>query len=168
MNRFEKRKLKKNIYKHGNTILYVTIFAMASVITIAAANNRTEDIAYIDESKLVEAAKESVEMKNSATRKVAVAETDTEVTTVYVEPSTQVSPETESDSQPMTKMGKKIKIVADTLKVRAEASVDSDMLGMVDMDQVFNVISVQGDWIQINYNGSYGYISAEFAEYIEE
>ena len=41
------------------------------------------------------------------------------------------------------------------------------MLGMVDMDDVFEVVSQTGDWIEINYNGNTGYISAEFVETVE-
>ena len=172
MNRFEKRKLKTNLYKHGNAIMYVTIFVMASVITIAAAMNRTDDVMYIDETQLADVQKESVEIKNSSTNKVSSVETGTETTTkVITEPETterQTKKQQTTESRTEQTTGTKIRVTADTLKVRAEASQDSEMLGMVDMDSVFDVISQRGEWIEINYNGMTGYINSEFTEFVEE
>lgn len=172
MNRFEKRKLKTNLYKHGNAIMYVTIFVMASVITIAAAMNRTDDVMYVDETKIAEAPRESVEIKNSSMNKVSSMETGAEMTTKTIaEPETterQTKKQQTTESRTEQTTGTKIRVTADTLKVRAEASQDSEMLGMVDMDSVFDVISQRGEWIEINYNGMTGYINSEFTEFVEE
>lgn len=173
MNTFEKRKLKTNLYKHGNTIMYITIFVMASVITIAAAMNRTDEVMYVDETKLAEVPRESVEIKNSSTNKVSSMETDTKVVTEQKATETQTTQSQTKEPQ-TTELrteqttGTKIRVTADTLKVRAEASQDSEMLGMVDMDSVFDVISQRGEWIEINYNGMTGYINSEFTEFVEE
>ena len=51
MNGYEKRKLKAMVYRHGNTIMYVAIFMIATVITIAAASNRIDKVAFVDESQ---------------------------------------------------------------------------------------------------------------------
>ena len=173
MNRFEKRKLKTNLYKHGNTIMYITIFVMASVITIAAAMNRTDDVMYVDETKIAEVPRESVEIKNSSTNKVSSMETNTKAVTEQKTTQTQTTqsqtkePQTTEPRRSQT-TDTKIRVTADTLKVRAEASQDSEMLGMVDMDSVFDVISQKGEWIEINYNGNRGYINSEFTEFTED
>lgn len=170
MNRFEKRKLKRNLYKHGNAIMYVTIFALASFITIAAAANRTDKVVYVDESSLISAEQESVAFNNTESNKVAStdaeAKTIKESNTQPAETDTTVQQESaQTQTEPIASA--KVKVTADTLKVRAQASQDSDMLGMVDMDDVFEVVSQTGDWIEINYNGNTGYISAEFVETVE-
>ncbi len=151
MNRFEKRKLKANLYKHGNTIMYVTIFVMASLITIAAAVNRTGKVDYIDESMIASTEKESVALKNSNTNKVAATETNASTTEAPIEETTQ--PQT-TELQTESVSVAKLKVTADTLKVRAQASQESEMIGMVDRDQIFDVISQNGEWIEINYNGN--------------
>lgn len=165
MNRFEKRKLKTNLYKHGNTIMYVVIFAMASLITIAAAANRTGKIEYVDESLIASTEKESLAVKNSSTNKVASTETNAQATTEAVTEEATQPQTTESPTEPVSVI--QVRVIADTLIVRSQASQDSDMIGMVDMDQVFDVISQNGDWIEINYNGTTGYISSEFTEVVE-
>lgn len=35
---------------------------------------------------------------------------------------------------------------------------------MVDQDEVFEVISQQGDWVEINYNGNNGFVKSEYVE----
>lgn len=173
MNRFEKRRLKRNIYKHGNAIMYIGIFVMASVITIAAAANRTDKIAYIDDTQIASTAKESVNIKNSDNQKVALAETGTEQNTTMQNTSAEniTTPQTtEPDTTPQVNepaASAKIRITADSLNIRAEASKDSEPVGSAVQGQEFEVISHQGDWIKIDFGGMQGYISAEFAEVVE-
>jgi hypothetical protein len=156
--------------------MYITIFVMASIITIVAATNRTDKILYVDESAIASTEKESVAVTNSNTDKVAssetnsrendsIAETENTATEQTTEPETTQEQTTEAATEPVS--ATQIKITADTLKVRAEASQDAEMIGLVDMDDVFDVISQNGEWVEINYNGSTGYISAEFTEIIE-
>lgn len=176
MNRFEKRKLKANLYRHGNTIMYVVIFVMASLITIAAAANRTENIVYVDESTL--ASSESVEIKNSSTDKVAATETGEETVTetgeekttengerAATEPETTQQMESEPQTEPVSVT--KVKVTADTLIVRTEPSAESDMIGTINMDDVYEVVSQTGEWIEINYDGNKGYINSQFTEIAE-
>lgn len=170
MNRFEKRKLKRNIYKHGNTIMYTAIFVMASVITIAAAANRTDKIAYVDESQMVSTAKESVDMKNSENPKVAATETSTEETTEQVTTAVQETETTEAENTTEAEtqeVVKRVKITADSLNVRSEASTESEAIGSAMMDQEFEVVSQSSDWIQIKFDDKNGFIKAEFAEFVE-
>lgn len=166
MNRYERRKLKANIYRHGNAIMYGIIFVIAGIITIAAALNRTDKIAYVDESKLASTQRESVAIKNSTTQKVAVSETDAQTTAKAVETMTEPEVTQETETQTEQVAGMRIRVTADTLKVRSEASTDAEILGMVDMDEMFDVISQNGSWIEINYNGTKGFISSEFTEII--
>lgn len=161
MNRLEKRKLKTNLYKHGNTIMYAMIFVMASIITIAAAAGRGDGAEYIDESKIA-SVEETVDVKNKDTQKVAVSEASEDNT----EPNTT---ETDTEAQttkaePQQTTVSKVKITADTLNVRAEASQEAEILGMADKDDVFEVIAQTGEWIEINFNGNNGFVKAEFTE----
>ena len=57
-----------------------------------------------------------------------------------------------------------VKVIADTLNVRDQANEDAEVLGMVDQDEVFEVISQQGDWVEINYNGNNGFVKSEYVE----
>ncbi len=177
MERFEKRKLKSNIYKHGNAIMYTIIFVMASVITIAAAANRTDKIAYVDDSQLTSAATESVDIKNSSSQKVAATETftsdadETEMTeAATTEANTAETNTTEvqtSAQETEQTSGTKVKVTADSLNVRAEASLESETIGSAVMNQEFEVISINGDWLEINFDGKKGFINSEFVEFTE-
>ena len=164
MNRFEKRKLKGNIYKHGNTIMYIAIFVMASIITIAAAANRTDNIAYVDDTQMASTAKESVHIKNSTNPKVAATETITEAET-FTEQSTTVVQKTtttqaQTSAQPVVE---KVRITVDSLNIRSQASTDSEPIGSAVMNQEFEVISQNGEWIEIEFDGKRGFIHSEFA-----
>ena len=175
MNRYEKRKLKANLYKNSNTIMYVTIFVIAAMITIVAAMNRTDKIAYIDESQLTYTEKESVAIDNRKTRKVAATKMQTKETVMEdtAVSETPMAETTVSETQEIVETATepiaatKIKITADTLCVRAETSTDSEIVGLADMDDIYEVASQNGEWIEINYNGTKGYINSEFAEIIE-
>ena len=161
MNRFQKRKLKNNIYKHGNTIMYGIIFLIASLITIGAASNRTDKIAYIDEKQIVE----SVAKSNAETQKLAVNKND-ETTDEDIEEETTIEETTvEETTAEETAAASTIKITADTLSVRAEASLEAEVIGLVDMDQEFEVISTEGEWVQINYEGQTGYVNAAYVSF---
>lgn len=170
MNRFEKRKIKTTIYKHSNAIMYSAIFVLASIITIAAAMNRTDEIMYIDETKLA-VTKEAVEVIEGEANKVAATETEDQITTEAVtemtseaetEPEITQAPETEPQTESV-----RVKITADTLKVRKDASQDAEVLGLVGVDEEFEVISQNGQWVEIDYNGGSGFVSAEFVEIME-
>lgn len=168
MNRFEKRKLKRNLYKHGNTIMYTAIFVMASIITIAAAANRTDKIAYVDDAQMASTAKESVDIKNSNNLKVAATEKNTEEEITTEKETTSVS-ETTTAKEQMTEQVPvtKVRIAVDSLNIRSEASTDSEPIGSAEMNQEFEMVAQTGDWIEIKFNGTSGFIHAEFAEIVE-
>lgn len=169
MNRFEKRKLKSGIYKHVNALMYTCIFAVASIITIAAAVNRTDEIVYMDEEQVVSTVRESVAFTDKAAHKVAVGESETEenasndvtenITDVPTEPDTTVG---EPDTSQAA--GNTVKVIADTLNVRAQANEEAEVLGMADEGDVYTIISEQGEWIEIDYNGNNGFVKSEFVE----
>lgn len=176
MNRFEKRKLKTGIYKHVNGLMYTCIFAIASIITIAAAINRTDNIMYMDEEQVVSTVKESVAFTDKDTQKVAVGEAETDesvsgdTTTDIPENTTDIQTEPETtmeDTDTGQPLGTYIKVSVDTLNVRAEAGEDAEVLGMIDQDDIYEIISNQGDWIEINYNGNNGFVKSEYVEMIQ-
>lgn len=149
MNKYVKRRLKRNIYKHGNLIMYIGIFAIASIITIASvAVSRTDRAVLIDKSQLAVTEKESIAMKNKDTQKVAAkGETGQETTKKKEQES-----------------GSKVTIQVDVLNVRSEASQDSEALGIVNQGETFPIISQSGEWIEIEYNGNNGFVKEEFVE----
>lgn len=172
MNRFEKRKIKTGIYKHVNALMYTCIFAVASIITIAAAINRTDNIMYIDEEQAVSTVKESVAFTDKDTQKVAIGESETDeetsadipedTTDAWTQPDTTVA-----DMAGNSSAGGSVKVIVDTLNVRADASEDAEVLGMIDLDDIYEIISQQGDWIEINYNGNNGFVKSEYVQIIQ-
>lgn len=148
MNKYLKRRLKRNIYKHGNLIIYVGIFAIASVVTLAVVASRNDKVVFIDESQIAVTEMESIAMKDKDTQKVAA--------------KGQIVDETTKDSEPES--GSRVTIKVDTLNVRSEASQESDALGIVDKGETFQIISQGTEWIEIDYNGNNGFVKAEFVE----
>lgn len=148
MNKYLKRRLKRNIYKHGNLIIYVGIFAIASIVTLVAVASRSDKTVFINKSQVAVTEMESIAMKDKDTQKVAA--------------KGQIVDETTKDSEPES--GSRVTIKVDTLNVRSEASQESDALGIVDKGETFQIISQGTEWIEIDYNGNNGFVKAEFVE----
>lgn len=151
MREYRYRRIKRNIYKYGNAIMYGVIFTVASIITIVAAANRADNIAYVDQSQL-ESSVDAVDVENSETGKVAAKETTSEQATTVEDSAVAVS---------------KVRVTADSLNVRKTPSTDAEPLGEVVMNEEFEVVEHVGEWIKIKFNGDEGYISAAFARVVE-
>lgn len=50
----------------------------------------------------------------------------------------------------------------ETLRVRKEASTSSSILGLLSLGEALEAISEEGDWVRVSYEGTTGYVSAEF------
>lgn len=50
----------------------------------------------------------------------------------------------------------------ETLRVRAEASTESKILGLLSMGQTMEAIAEEGDWISVSYEGTTAYVSAQY------
>lgn len=148
MNKYLKRRLKRNIYKHGNLIIYVGIFAIASIVTLVAVASRSDRDVFINKSQVAVTELESIAMKDKDTQKVAA--------------KGQIVDETIKDSEPES--GSRVTIKVDTLNVRSEASQEAEPLGIVDKGETFQIISQNEQWIEIEYNGNNGFVKAEFVE----
>lgn len=148
MNKYVKRRLKRNIYKHGNLIIYVGIFAIASIVTLVAVASRSDRDVFINKSQVAVTEMESIAMKDKDTQKVAA--------------KGQIVDETTKDSEPES--GSRVTIKVDTLNVRSEASQQSEAMGIVDKGETFQIISQGSEWIEIDYNGNNGFVKAEFVE----
>ena len=172
-NRLERKKRiernrKRRLYRNVNNLMYAGIFVMAAIITIAAAVSRNNKIEYVDTAQM--ASTESIRVNNSNTDKVAAKAEETTkkskkkvVTTEEAVESTTAEAETTTRENNL-ELGGRIKITADTLYVREEASADSSVLGMASTGDEFYVLGKEGDWVLVNYQGNDGYIKAEFAE----
>ena len=60
--------------------------------------------------------------------------------------------------------GSKVVIQVDALNVRSEASQEAEALGIVDKGEMFQIISQDSEWIEIDYNGNNGFVKTEFVE----
>ena len=148
MNKYMKKRLKRNIYKHGNLMIYIGIFAIASIVTIASVVSRTDKVVFIDDSQLAVTEKESIAMKDKDSYKVAAK--DEKVNT--------------STKKQEYESGSKVVIQVDALNVRSEASQEAEALGIVDKGEMFQIISQDSEWIEIDYNGNNGFVKTEFVE----
>ena len=172
-NRLERKKRiernrKRRLYRNVNNLMYAGIFVMAAIITIAAAVSRNNKIEYVDTAQM--ASTESIRVNNSNTDKVAAKAEETtkkskkKVVTTEEAVESTTEPETTTTRENNLELGGRIKITADTLYVREEASADSSVLGMASTGDEFYVLGKEGDWVLVNYQGNDGYIKAEFAE----
>ena len=50
----------------------------------------------------------------------------------------------------------------ETLRVRKEADLESEMLGLLANGEAVEAIAEEGDWVSVNYEGTTGYVSAEY------
>ena len=57
----------------------------------------------------------------------------------------------------------KLEISADSLNVRAKKSTDSDILGLVNSGEIYNILEISGEWIKINYKDG-GWVYAQYVE----
>ena len=151
MRDYKYRRLKRNIYKYGNAIMYGAIFTVASIITIVAAANRADNVAYVDQSQFTSSV-DSVDVENSETQKVAANETTADV---------------EDTASEVVETVNKVRITADSLNVRKAPSTDAEPMGEVVMNEEYEVVEHVGEWIKIKFNGDEGYISAAFARVVQ-
>jgi uncharacterized protein YgiM (DUF1202 family) len=163
MNKYRKIRIKRKIYKHGNAIAYIGIFAIASFITIASVAGRSDAVMVLDNSQVAVSERESIALKDKDTQKVAAK------SNLSDEADTSVAETTGAEAVQTTvygekKVGTKVTIIVDTLNVRSQASQDSEPLGMVDEGETFTIISQDSEWIEIDYNGNNGFVKAEFVE----
>lgn len=56
------------------------------------------------------------------------------------------------------------RVTTDSLKVRAEANTDSEVITMVPMGEELEVAAVEGDWVRVLLDNEEAYVSAEFVE----
>lgn len=54
-------------------------------------------------------------------------------------------------------------ITAQTVRVRKDASTDSEVLGLVAEGEILDIVEEAGEWLVVDYEGDSGYISSEFA-----
>ena len=71
----------------------------------------------------------------------------------------------DKDVEAMAKASGAIKatITGESIRVRKGAGTDFGVWGLVFTDEVYTVISSEGEWIAINFEGETGYISADYA-----
>ena len=128
--------------------MYIGIFAIASIVTLASVLGRTDKVVLIDDSQLAVTEREAIDKKNKDTQKVAAKEETVDDTSEAVEPES----------------GSRVTINVDVLNVRSEASQESEALGIVNEGETFQIISQYDEWIEIDYNGNNGFVKAEFVQ----
>ena len=60
------------------------------------------------------------------------------------------------------------RVTTDSLKVRAEANTDSEVITLVPNGERLEVIEVEGDWVKVGLDDQEGYVSAEYVEVSSE
>ena len=60
------------------------------------------------------------------------------------------------------------KVTADALRVRAGASTDTEILGLLYNGTVVQLTGEEGDWYTISYNGATGYLHKDYIQLVEE
>ena len=60
------------------------------------------------------------------------------------------------------------RVTTDSLKVRAEANTDSEVITMVPNGEELEVIEVEGDWVKVGLDDQEVYVSAEYVEVSSE
>lgn len=55
-------------------------------------------------------------------------------------------------------------VTADTLNLRSQASTDSSIVKLLNKGEKLEIISEEGEWIKVSYNGAEGYVSKEYVE----
>lgn len=61
-----------------------------------------------------------------------------------------------------------VKVTAEVLNIREEATTDSDVVAMISEDSECEVLGEEGDWYEIQYKSYHGYISKQYATLVEE
>lgn len=56
------------------------------------------------------------------------------------------------------------KVTTETLNLRSEPSTSSSILELLDANEEVEVISEEGDWYKVEYNGEEGYVSKDYIE----
>ena len=51
---------------------------------------------------------------------------------------------------------------ADIVRIRESASTNSEVLGVLDVNDVVEILGQEGDWYKINFKGTIGYVSKSF------
>ncbi len=54
----------------------------------------------------------------------------------------------------------------ETLRVRKEANTEAGILGLLANGEALEAISEEGDWVSVSYEGSTGYVSAEYVKVV--
>lgn len=52
----------------------------------------------------------------------------------------------------------------DTLRVRKEASLEGGVLGLLSKGEALEALEEQGDWVEVSYEGTTGYVSADYVK----
>ena len=147
----------KNIFKntfrrHSNGVLYGIIFLLAAIITAGAIIMSSIESSKLDATDTTTTTQAPTTKEK---KKETVKETKEEETT-----------EEETTEEETTSAGR-LKVTTETINIRNKPSEDGELIAQAEYDDVFEIIKKEGDWYKINFNGTEGYVSAEFVEEVE-
>ncbi len=98
----------------------------------------------------------------------APAAESTEQTTQETEAATEEQAPVEEDHS-QENVTSKVRITAEgSVNVRQEPSAESTRLGKASGGSVYTKVGEEGDWVQIDFNGVMGYVTAEYVEDVVE
>jgi hypothetical protein len=70
----------------------------------------------------------------------------------------------ETAEEPQEETVQQVEITGESLNIRSEASTNSESLGKADKGDVFTKLGENGDWTQIDYNGTTAYVKTEYTK----
>lgn len=83
-------------------------------------------------------------------------------------PSTEQTTEQTTPPESQAPVVQKVKATANDVNIRSSANTSSEVLGKMNLGDVFVKISVEGDWTKVEYNGGTGFIKNEFLADVTE
>lgn len=75
-----------------------------------------------------------------------------------------VTDDTVNEQQTVTK----VKVIGNSINVRKSADKSSESIGCVNSDETYTKLGESGDWTQIDYNGTSGYVKSEYVAVVTE
>lgn len=141
-----------NLIKENNDIYQLTKREIP-----AARQNWEENVYYANSTQ---EGTQNTEQNTTSTQ-------ETQQTTENV-PSTQQSTEQITPPESQEPVVQKVKATANDVNIRSSANTDSEVLGKMNLGDVFVKISVEGEWTKIEYNGGTGFIKNEFLADVTE
>jgi len=172
---FNKRRVKRNIVKNLNIIIYTVIFTIAIFFTVVNASNRTEEnLTKIEEptGREVEFSNDETVLAASLARDVVAANIQKESEEITTAKETETPKDTtQKETTIEIKSGClfTVKVAKGySVNIRESASTESDVVGRLYIGAGGTVVAYGEEWTEISSGNVNGYVSTDFIEFGQE